>query len=58
MPSKLYPEDQKRVDEYLNTPLHQVERKPFNPWLLLGGITVMVIIMGLVSRLLSWFVLS
>ncbi|SDU24787.1 DUF3094 family protein [Halopseudomonas salegens] len=58
MPGKLYPEDQKRVEEYLSSPTHQVERKPFNVWLLLGGITLMVIFMGLLSRLLSWFALG
>lgn len=58
MPGKLDPEDQKRVDEYLSSPIHQVERKPFNVWLLLGGITLIVILMGLLSRLLSWFALG
>ncbi len=31
MPSRLNPEDQQRVDEYLRAPQHQVERQPFRP---------------------------
>ena len=46
----LYPEDQKRVDEYLSASIHQVERKPFNPWKLLGvlfAILVAITALGL-----------
>lgn len=28
---ELSEEDKKRVEEYLNSPIHQVERKPFKP---------------------------
>ncbi len=57
MPSRLNPDDQKRVDQYLSAPQHQVERRPFRPWLLLGLILVTVIGLGLLSRLLSRLVL-
>ncbi|MCQ4288135.1 DUF3094 domain-containing protein [Pseudomonas stutzeri] len=53
MPSRLNPDDQKRVDQYLSAPQHQVERRPFRPWLLLALILVTVIGLGLLSRLLS-----
>jgi hypothetical protein len=53
MPSRLYPEDQKRVDEYLASPIHQVKRKPFNVWLLLGIIFGSVLGMGLLARFLA-----
>ncbi len=56
MSSRLYPEDQKRVDEYLNSPLHQVERKPFKVWLLLLTILGAVIGMGLLARFLATLV--
>ncbi|SDR73165.1 Protein of unknown function [Halopseudomonas xinjiangensis] len=58
MPSRLYPEDQKRVEEYLNSPLHQVERKPFRVWVLLAVILASVIGLGLLSRALASLVLG
>jgi hypothetical protein len=57
MPSRLSPEDQQRVDQYLSAPQHQVERRPFRVWLLLSVIIAVVIGMGLLSRLLSRLVL-
>ena len=58
MPSRLYPEDQKRVEEYLNSPLHQVERKPFRVGVLLAVILASVIGLGLLSRALASLVLG
>ncbi|AWT08912.1 MULTISPECIES: DUF3094 family protein [Stutzerimonas] len=57
MPSRLNPEDQQRVDDYLRAPQHQVERRPFRPWLLLLVVLAIVIGLGLLSRLLSRLVL-
>jgi hypothetical protein len=57
MTSRLNPEDQKRVKEYLAAPQHQVERRPFRPWLLLVVVLVVVIGLGLLSRLLSYLTL-
>ncbi|MHC5351776.1 DUF3094 family protein [Metapseudomonas furukawaii] len=57
MPSRLTPEDQQKVDQYLNLPQHQVERKPFRPWRLLALVLVVVVALGLLSRLLSRLVL-
>jgi cytoskeletal protein RodZ len=57
MPSRLNPEDQQRVDQYLSAPQHQVERRPFRPWLLLVLVLVVVLGLGLLSRLLSRLVL-
>ncbi|WP_043238009.1 DUF3094 family protein [Stutzerimonas azotifigens] len=57
MPSRLTPEDQKRVDLYLSAPQHQVERRPFRPLLLLLLVVAVVIGLGLLSRLLSRLVL-
>ena len=45
MSSRLNPDDQK------------VERRPFRPLLLLGVVVIVVIGMGLLSRLLSYLVL-
>ena len=57
MSSRLNPDDQKHVEEYLQLPQNQVERRPFRPWLLLGAVVIAVIGMGLLSRLLSYLVL-
>ncbi|MNF57800.1 DUF3094 family protein [Pseudomonas borbori] len=57
MSSRLSPDDQKRVDQYLSAPQHQVERQPFKVWRLLLIILVAVIALGLLSRLLSRLVL-
>ena len=35
MTSRLNPEDQKHVEEYLQLSQHRVERRPFRPWMLL-----------------------
>jgi cytoskeletal protein RodZ len=57
MTSRLNPDDQQRVDEYLQLPQHRVERRPFRPWLLLVVVLVAVIGLGLLSRFLSYLVL-
>ena len=57
MPSRLNPDDLKRVEEYLQLPQNQVERRPFRPWLLLAIVVVAVIGKGLLSRLLSYLAL-
>ena len=57
MSSRLNPDDQKHVEEYLQLPQNQVERRPFRPLLLLGVVVIVVIGLGLLSRLLSYLAL-
>lgn len=57
MSSRLKPEDQKRVEDYLQAPQHQVERRPFRPWMLLMVVFAVVVGLGLLSRLLSYLAL-
>ena len=57
MTSRLSPEDQQKVDQYLSAPQHQVERQPFRVWRLLAVVLIVVIGLGLLSRLLSRMVL-
>ncbi len=57
MPSRLNPDDQQRVDQYLSAPQHQVPRQPFRPWRLLLVILVLVVGLGLLSRFLAGLVL-
>jgi hypothetical protein len=51
--TKLTPEDQARVDEFVSQGVNSVERKPFRGWLLLGVIVVVINLLGLVSLLLA-----
>lgn len=53
MSSQLNPQDQQRVDQYLSSPQHQVQRRPFNPWLLLALVLGSVLLLGLLSRALA-----
>ena len=57
MTSRLSPEDQQRVEQYLSAPQHQVQRKPFRPWLLLLMVLAVTIGLGLLARLLARLVL-
>ncbi len=57
MTSRLSPEDQQKVDQYLSAPQHQVERQPFRVWRLLLVVMVVVVGLGLLSRFLSRLVL-
>ncbi len=58
MSSRLHPEDQQRVDEYLRTPVPSVDRKPFKVWWLLIAIIAVVTGLGLIARLLTALVLA
>jgi hypothetical protein len=57
MTSRLNPDDQRRVQEYLQAPQHRVERRPFRPWTLLVVVIAVVVGLGLLSRLLSYLTL-
>ena len=54
MTSRLNPDDQKHVEEYLQLSQHQVERRPFRPWMLLVLVLAVTIGLGLLSRLISY----
>jgi hypothetical protein len=57
MTSRLNPDDQKHVEEYLQLSQHQVERRPFRPWMLLVVVLTVTIGLGLLSRLISYLTL-
>ena len=58
MASRLYPDDQQRVDEYLQLPQNRVERKPFMVWWLLFSLAIIVLGLGLFSRYLASLVIG
>lgn len=47
-------EDQARVDDYLSRPTHQVERKPFRPWLMMGVVVLVMIFLSIFSYILAY----
>ncbi|WP_322982126.1 DUF3094 domain-containing protein [Pseudomonas sp. C11] len=57
MTSRLSPDDQQKVDQYLSAPQHQTERQPFRVWRLLACLLAAVIGLGLLARFLSRLVL-
>ena len=55
--AKLSPEDLARVQQYLSSPIHSVERKPFRPWMMMLALVSVVVILGVLSQLIAWFAL-
>tara|TARA_R110000796_G_scaffold105646_5_gene215975 strand:- start:1128 stop:1373 length:246 start_codon:yes stop_codon:yes gene_type:complete len=58
MSSRLNPQDQQRVDKYLESPIHQVPRRPFKVWILLALVAGSVVVLGLLSRMLGQLVVA
>lgn len=56
--ASLSPEDLARVERYLSSPIHSVERKPFRPYLMMLLLVSVVISLSLLSVLISWLVLE
>ncbi|USE38171.1 DUF3094 family protein [Endozoicomonas sp. SCSIO W0465] len=55
--SRLYPEDQERVDQYLKKGVNEVERSPFRPLRLMAWLTVVIVVLGVLSRIIGYLVL-
>ena len=49
----LYPEDQKKVDEFLKRGVNSVERKPFRPGLMIIMLIVVVTGLRILSQLIA-----
>ncbi|MBO9482985.1 DUF3094 family protein [Salinisphaera sp. G21_0] len=54
---RLYPEDQQRVDHYLKEGVNEVERSPFRPLRLMAWLTVVIVVLGVLSRIIGYLVL-
>jgi hypothetical protein len=50
--NSLYPDDQKKVDEFVNRGINSVERKPFRPGRLLIMLIIVVAALSLFSQFL------
>ena len=55
---KLSKEDLQRVEKYLSSPIHQVERKPFKPWIMMLMLVLTVLFLSGLSLVISWFVIE
>jgi hypothetical protein len=51
--NSLYPEDQKRVDEFVNRGINSVQRKPFRPLRLMLMLVVVVTALSILSQFLA-----
>ncbi|WP_422462380.1 DUF3094 family protein [Endozoicomonas sp. ALB115] len=54
---RLYPEDQQRVDQYLKEGVNEVERSPFKPLRLMAWLTIVIVVLGVLSRIIGYLVL-
>ncbi|MGK2913250.1 MAG: DUF3094 family protein [Porticoccaceae bacterium] len=52
--SKLSQEDLDRVQEYLSSPVHSVERQPYRPLRLLLVLWIVVSVLGGLAYLAAW----
>ena len=51
--NSLYPEDQKKVDEFVNGGINAVQRKPFRPLRLMLMLIVVVTALSILSQFLA-----
>mgnify|MGYP001824169286 FL=1 len=51
--NRLYPEDQRKVDEFVKRGVNSVERKPFRPMRLLLILIVAVVSLSILSQFLA-----
>ena len=52
---KLSDEDMARVEEYLSSPTHQIERRPYSPWRLLLVLWLVESALGGLSYFFAWY---
>lgn len=50
---ELYPEDQEKVNKYLSSSQHSVEREDFKPWRLLLIVFVVLVVLTAISYLIA-----
>lgn len=51
--NSLFPEDQKKVDEFVKRGINSVQRKPFRPLRLLLSLIVVVTLLSILSQFLA-----
>tara|TARA_B100000767_G_C19628147_1_gene477064 strand:- start:112 stop:372 length:261 start_codon:yes stop_codon:yes gene_type:complete len=56
--AQLSDQDLARVEQYLSSPVHSIDRKPFSVGLMIGVLITTVVGLGLLSRFIAWLVLA
>ncbi|MGI9278176.1 MAG: DUF3094 family protein [Endozoicomonas sp.] len=56
--TRLYPEDQAKVDRFLSTGINANERNRFRPLKLMFWLALTIVILGVLSRLIGVFILG
>lgn len=56
--TRLYPEDQQRVEAFLHKGVNETERNAFKPLRLMAWLTAFIVILGVISRIISYFVIN
>jgi hypothetical protein len=51
--NRLYPEDQEKVDEFVNRGINSVDRKPFRPMRLMLLLIAVVVLLSILSQFLA-----
>ena len=51
--NRLYPEDQEKVDEFVNRGINSVDRKPFRPMRLMLLLIAVVVLLSVLSQFLA-----
>ena len=54
--TRLYPEDQRRVEGFLHEGVNEVERNNFKPLRLMAWLTAFIVVLGVISRVVGSFV--
>jgi len=55
--AQLSEDDLERVAQYLDSPIHRIERKPFRPWLMMASLVGVVTLLSFLSLAISRWVL-
>ena len=56
--AQLSEDDLERVAQYLDSPIHRIDRKPFRPWMMMASLVGVVTLLSFLSLAISRWVLS
>ncbi|WP_062265009.1 DUF3094 family protein [Endozoicomonas arenosclerae] len=56
--TRLYPEDQAKVDRFISSGTNATERNSFRPLKLMLWLAVIIVILGVLSRVIGTFILG
>ncbi|MCL6268953.1 DUF3094 domain-containing protein [Sansalvadorimonas sp. 2012CJ34-2] len=51
--TRLNPEDQQLVDDFISSGINKEERQPFHPWKLMMWLAVVIVIFGVLARVVG-----